>query len=483
LTPPSGTVTITEASVEGDAMATEEREALTPGDLNWWYGDQPRARTTMALLMLLDRRTDPERLRAALLHGSEVVPRLRQRIVDAPLGLALPRWERDPTFDLSYHLRRYSLRADLGPGDGPGELFRAIGPIYERPFDRTRPLWELIELDLPDDRAGLFFRLHHSIADGVGGNAILAAITDATREGDPRPPVSEKPPGAWPEVDVGGRVAQTLRDGVADAQKRARGVGGLLLDVAREPRRIVEAGRAVGSMAQDVLRPRGITPLASYGRARRLGGLAIPLAPLRDARRRLDCRTIELLLTGVAGAMGEWHRRAGHDHARSMLTAVPINLRPPEARGLNSRVGNEVKAMLMHLPIGERDPLQRLEQVRALVAAKRDHPAVEALPAFANVLSVLPRPLHRAVSLAFGGMVDLIVTNVPGVPVTRFVAGAEIESAYPIAPVMPHCPLSIALYGYRDDLYVGVDADATAVDDADAICGLLERGLFEIAEA
>jgi diacylglycerol O-acyltransferase len=122
-------------------MPSQDREVLTPADLNWWYGDQPRQRTTMALLMLLDRRPDPQRLRAAALHAVGSVPRLRQRIVDAPFQLALPRWESDPTFDLSYHLRHYSLRADVEAGGSLGELFRAIGPIYERPFDRTRPLW------------------------------------------------------------------------------------------------------------------------------------------------------------------------------------------------------------------------------------------------------------------------------------------------------------------------------------------------------
>lgn len=437
----------------------------------------------MALLMLLDRRPDPQRLKAATLHASEVVPRLRQRIVDAPFGLALPRWELDPTFDLSYHLRHYSLRADVEPDGGLGELFRAIGPIYERPFDRTRPLWELIVLDLPDDRAGLFFRLHHSIADGVGANAILAAVTDATREGEPRPPVRDKPPGTWPELDLRGRLVQALRDRLSDADRRARGFGGLLLQATREPHRILDAGRAVGSLAQDMMRTQGATPLKGYGRARRLGGVAIPFAPLRQARVRLGCRTIELLLSGVAGAMGEWHRQCGHGDARTVLTAVPVNLRPPEAQGLSSQVGNDVNAMLMHLPIGERDPRRRLDLVRELVAAKRDHPAVEALPAFASALSILPRPLHRAASLAFGGMVELIVTNVPGVPSARFVAGAEIESAYPIAPVMPHCPMSIALYGYRDDLYIGVDADATAVSEVDPICGMLERSLSELASA
>jgi diacylglycerol O-acyltransferase len=77
-------------------------------------------------------------------------------------------------------------------------------------------------------------------------------------------------------------------------------------------------------------------------------------------------------------------------------------------------------------------------------------------------------------------MVDLIVTNVPGLPFARYIAGAEIESAFPVAPVMPHCPLSVALYGYRDHLYVGVDADGTAIVDLDSICAMLERSLAEL---
>ena len=82
------------------------REPLTPEDLNWWYSDQPRQRNTMAMLMLIDRPPVRERLRANACRAVEVVP----RVVDAPFDVALPRWERDPTFDLDFHLRRYSLQ-------------------------------------------------------------------------------------------------------------------------------------------------------------------------------------------------------------------------------------------------------------------------------------------------------------------------------------------------------------------------------------
>ena len=108
--------------------------------------------------------------------------------------LAKPRWEDDPTFDLDFHVRRYALsHADGAPQHATlRDLFQTIGPIYERPFDRTRPLWELIELDGPGKGAAIFFRLHHGVADGVGGNAILAALTDGVAGGgaachDPTP--------------------------------------------------------------------------------------------------------------------------------------------------------------------------------------------------------------------------------------------------------------------------------------------------------
>jgi hypothetical protein len=40
--------------------------------------------------------------------------------------------------------------------------------------------------------------------------------------------------------------------------------------------------------------------------------------------------------------------------------------------------------------------------------------------------------------------------------------------------------LSIALYGYRDHLYIGLDADGTAVSELDSICEMLEKAMCEL---
>ncbi|MCX5738929.1 MAG: hypothetical protein NTZ61_10635, partial [Proteobacteria bacterium] len=123
--------------------------------------------------------------------------------------------------------------------------------MYERPFDRTRPLWELIEIDRSGGRAAIFFRLHHAVADGVGGNAIFAALTDAARDGEPLPPPHAKQPGAWPEASFVAALARALRDRAGQDAGHAAAVAGAFWQVVREPSLVLRAGRVAASLMAD----------------------------------------------------------------------------------------------------------------------------------------------------------------------------------------------------------------------------------------
>jgi WS/DGAT/MGAT family acyltransferase len=458
---------------------------LTPEDLTFWYADQPRQRTTMALLMLLDRRPDPDHLRAAVARAVDAVPRLRERVMDAPFDLALPRWEEDPTFDLDFHVRRYALADGHPEEDELARLFHTLGPIYERPFERTRPLWELIEIDRPGNASAIFFKLHHAMADGVGGNTILAHLTDASREAGPLPPAPEKGPGAWPDPSIPALLADAVRRRVSEDAGRAAAVGGALLHAARHPSVWVRVAELFADLAREI-RAGAPTPLKGFGRARHLSGLSIPFAPLREARAVFGAKTIDLLLAGVAGAMARWYEGQGLGQVTELRTLVPINLRPREDQGLSAGLGNRATAILLRLPVR---PAQRggfaqhVREIHRRMEEAKSRPAQEAAPVIAGMMTALPRPLYRALSAGVSGAVDLVVTNVPGVPVTRYIAGAEIMGAYPFAPVAAHSPLSVALYGYRDRLFIGLDADGSLLPDPAVVTDLLRASFSELEQA
>ncbi|MGH0030569.1 MAG: wax ester/triacylglycerol synthase domain-containing protein [Myxococcota bacterium] len=459
-------------------------EPLSGEDLAFWYSDQPRQRTTMALLLLLDRRPHSKQLRAAAWRAIRAVPRLRQRVVDAPFDLARPTWQDDPTFDLDFHIRRYALSHEDGATEHAtlDDLFHTIGPIYERPFDRTRPLWELIELDGPGPGSAVFFRLHHAVADGVGGNAILAALTDDSAESGADGVDVEPSPGSWPDEDLATRLRAALGQRLDEARAQQRAVWDAAWTALREPASLARAARIAGAVLEDA-RDTTASPLTGFGRARHLSGIEVPFQALREARDALGGKMIDVLLTAVTGAVGEWHAVHGYGDVAEVRTQVPINLRARADQGLAAGTGNRATGVSVKLPIAEPDPAARFAEIHRRMEERKVHPAVDFMPKLSEMLAVLPRPVYRALTFAGSQSVNLIVTNVPGIMQPRYLAGARITAGYPFAPTAPQCPVSVALYGYDGRLYVGVDADGSVVSDLDEFCGYLDRSFDRVIAA
>jgi diacylglycerol O-acyltransferase len=444
--------------------------------------------TTMAMLMVFDRSPEPAQLRWAFERAVAAVPRLAQRVVEAPLNLALPHWEFDPTFDLDYHVRRHTLagRADMD------ELLREIAPVYETPLDRSRPLWEARVYDGVGGgaQAALFFKLHHAVADGVGGNAIFAAMTDAERES--ATPADQQPPrfskGAWPpQRPLGDRLLNALRDRVEDDLERAGTVTGavteMVADTFRHPEKLGQAMAAARRLIE-LARFESHSPLKNAsGRVRQLSGLDLSFAEVRSLKRALGGSMIDVILTVMARAMGKWHVAHRMSTVRELMTLVPVNLRKPEEWATKAQIGNVATGILMPLPIRRADPLAMHREIHARMEIRKADPTVAATPMLAELLGTLPRRFLTWMAEASFGRIDFIVTNVPGILVPRYLAGAEILAAYPFAPVAVKSPVSVALYGYRDRLFVGLTSDESLMPDVDNFKSMVVEAFEELCAA
>ena len=158
-------------------------------------------------LTILDPSDAPKPLTLALLtevltQRLPLVPVLRRKLLNVPLGLDQPYWIDDPDFDIEYHVRELALPR---PGSD-AQLTEQVSRLHARPLDRSTPLWEIYLITgLARRRAAVYTKIHHAAIDGVSGAELLTVLLDLT-PGRPRAAAGQAvAPGKAPELGRDGR--------------------------------------------------------------------------------------------------------------------------------------------------------------------------------------------------------------------------------------------------------------------------------------
>src|ERR1700757_4051176 len=120
------------------------------------------------------------RLTEVLAARLPLVPVLRRKLLNVPLGLDQPYWVDDPDFDIEYHIREIALPR---PGS-EAQLTEQVARLHARPLDRSKPLWEIYLITgLARKRAAVYTKIQHSAIGGVPGAELLTVLLDLRREG------------------------------------------------------------------------------------------------------------------------------------------------------------------------------------------------------------------------------------------------------------------------------------------------------------
>ncbi|MBX3024960.1 wax ester/triacylglycerol synthase family O-acyltransferase [bacterium] len=454
---------------------------MQPMDALFWYVEEatPELRPLVAGLLMLDRRPDPERLRASVERWVARLPRLRQRVVEAPLRLGLPEWEDDPQFELQYHAREVILPEPATDR----HLLDFCGAVFATPLDPMRPLWEAYLIEgLAGGRAACFFKTHHAVMDGVGSLAVFDAFTQGHRNEPVRVP-RHHPPAPFSQP-TGARAARLLGDAVGTVASGLLAAGVVSTQALLRPgealAQVWRTGRGLRGLLADLTAPPAVDPLglASTGVGRRLDALALSLPRLQRIKERLGVSLNDVVLTALSGAVGRYHQRRGMRVER-LHCMVPMNLRPDRER---DALGNRVGAFTAILPVGESDPLRRLARIRQQTATAKGDRRGATYPLVASVLAFMPSAGYRLLSKTVTGRINLICTNMPGPSEPRYLAGARVEAIFPFAPVALGTPLSVALLSYGDTYGVGIDTDPAAIPDPEVLHRYLETAIDELEQ-
>jgi len=405
------------------------------------------------------------------------VPRYRQVVRTAPLHMFRPTWTDDQQFEIGHHIRRATVPK---PGRAR-QLHRLAGEIYAKPLDRSRPLWEAWLLEgLSAGRWAILFKVHHCMADGVGGVDLLAEVFDLRP--DSKSPVK---PAVW-QPQPGPSLAAALTSGLHDAVTWPVHA---LVGVSRLVRQRLPAGNDLAvfaggltSAARRVMAPSASCLNGPIGPSRRWVSTTAGLNIVKQIRAEYGGSVNDVLLAAITrGFRDLLMERDELSDGLIVRSLVPVSIRCPDEQGV---ANNRLSAVLANLPVGESDPVRRLQLVRdQMQQIKRTNQAAGA-ELLTEVLGVTPPALLKlGVRAAFQlpqSLVQTMTTNVPGPGFPLYVLGRKLSQVLPYAPIGDNMKIAVAIFSYLDELSFGITADASAAPDVDVLVQGIHRGLAEL---
>lgn len=384
-------------------------------------------------------------IRTVLAQRVPAIRRLRQRLIPAPPGCGRPYWVDDPGFDLSRHL----AEVRLAPPGGADQLLQELSSLVCARLDRSRPLWAARWVTgLEHGRTGLILVMHHAMADGLGGLAVLAALSDEFSADLPLDPaVPPQPaPGRW-------ALAVDAARGRSIAAKHAAGSLRHGLTGLRE---LGTGGRPKRAERTSLNRP--------TGPRRCLTTVTVPLAHVIEAGHRRGATVNDVVLTAVSGALRVILARRG-EHPEELVISVPISARREAAPG---ELGNRVGVVPVPVPMIP-DAEARLGRIAATTRVGRSgHRGSSAAP-LGLVFRTLGALRLFQPFIDHQRLVHSFETNVRGPADPISFAGHRVEGIIPVAVNPGNVGVSFDVLSYAGRLLVTVVADPDIVPDQELL--------------
>jgi WS/DGAT/MGAT family acyltransferase len=442
--------------------AKAKREAMSRVDTAWLRMERPTNPMMITGVLMLDEPMTLSALKQVIAKRFLAYSRFRQKPVDGPTGAS---WQDDPHFDLDWHVRLSGLP---GKGDGPAAQKRAlqrfVGQLASSPLDPHKPLWQFHLVERYRGGSAIVARIHHCYADGIALVQVLLSLTDAERSPGKTAPLPE----TWLKQE-GAAVAR--RVGAVDRYMR---LGGRMfekgMEMMQDPTLAGVLAKEGGAIARELVHALSLPDdppsmlRGKLGVSKRVAWAEpLGLEEVKAVGRACDCTVNDVLMAAAAGALREYMRERGEAlDGMSLRATVPVNLRPLEHA---KKLGNHFGLVFLELPVGEANPVRRLERVAACMRQlKNSRQAIVAYGLLA-ALGMAPTAVQELALDLFSRKASAVATNVPGPQQPLYLAGRKLREMMFWVPQTGSIGIGVSILSYDGEVHFGLIADARLIPD------------------
>jgi WS/DGAT/MGAT family acyltransferase len=315
------------------------------------------------------------------------------------------------------------------------------------------------------------------MVDGVAATDLMSVMFDDRTEGGL---AGDWAPG--PEPSGAELVVRTVTRRTFDPRERLRDVR----DAARRPREQLAAARSIAGglvAAGRAVRPASPSSLiGSIGPHRSWSWGRVRLSDVKAVRATLGGTVNDVVLTIVARGFRELLVSRGEPVKDTVVRAVvPVSVRRPGEKGTYN---NRVSGVMVGLPVGVEDPVERLGLLRAQMDGVKESKQAVAGDVLVSLSGFAPPMLLALGSRLMGRMPQLGlhtgVTNVPGPQQPVQTLGRRLLESFPFVPVLGPARVVVAIFSYDGGLYFGVTGDYDTASDVDVLTAGVEHGMSEL---
>jgi diacylglycerol O-acyltransferase len=396
--------------------------------------DQEKNPMMITVILKLKGQIDDDQYKQIFEGVARKFRRFRQRLIYSHRFLNRPYWVDVTDLKISDQLERVKLQL---PANDQA-LMELVSRKMSTPIDSAHPLWQVTLVDNYAEGNVIIIRIHHCIADGISLMQVLMQMTKNS-----------------PDEAI--QISQAIPDAKFNEARLKRNRD-ILYGNYSFLELLVGTARIFFRYPDPPTILKG--PLGQLKKA--VWSEPFDLQKIKKIARTKQATSNDILMAIASRAIKRYLDLHGDYPKRNIRAFTMVNLR---RHFLDEDLGNKFGLVFLTLPLDCDRSLECLEQIKNGMDRLKNSAEMAASYRILNILGMMPAWIERLATKFLDTKGTVVATNVSGPHHQIYLAGAPIQSIIAWVPQSGRIGVGWSFVSYKDQVFVGVNADAHLIPD------------------